>query len=91
MTSIADQSQSSFLLSLDLASGSFSTLLSISNYQGIRADPKSKPSQISARYLLFSFSRFFFFFLLWTIFKVFIEFVTILLLFYVSAFWPQDI
>ena len=32
-----------------------------------------------------------FFFSLWTIFKVFIEFVTILLLFYVSAFWPQDI
>ena len=61
MTSIADQSQSSFLLSLDLASGSFSTLLSISNYQGIRADPNSKPSQISARSLLFSISRFFFF------------------------------
>ena len=27
-------------------------------------------------------------FLIWTIFKVFIEFVTILLLFYVLAFWP---
>ena len=28
-----------------------------------------------------------FFFLMWTIFKVFIEFVTILLLFYVVVFW----
>ena len=28
------------------------------------------------------------FFLMWTIFTVFIEFVTILLLFYVSVFWP---
>ena len=31
----------------------------------------------------------FFFFLILTIFKVFIEFVTILFLFYVLAFWPQ--
>ena len=30
-----------------------------------------------------------FFFLMWTIFKVFIEFVTILFLFYVLVFWPQ--
>ena len=30
----------------------------------------------------------FFFFLTWTIFKVFVEFVTILLLFYVLVFWP---
>ena len=30
-------------------------------------------------------------FLMWTIFKVFIEFVTILVLFYVLDFWPQDI
>ena len=30
-----------------------------------------------------------FFFLMWTIFKVFIEFVTILLLFYVLVFWPR--
>ena len=29
-----------------------------------------------------------FFFLMWTIFKVFTEFVTILLLFYVLVFWP---
>ena len=29
------------------------------------------------------------FFVMWTIFKVFIEFVTILLLFYVLVFWPQ--
>ena len=31
----------------------------------------------------------FFLFWVWTIFKVFIEFVTILLLFYVLDFWPQ--
>ena len=31
---------------------------------------------------------FFFFFLMCTVFKVFIEFVTILLLFYVLCFWP---
>ena len=31
---------------------------------------------------------FFFFFLMWIIFKVFLEFVTILLLFYVLVFWP---
>ena len=30
-----------------------------------------------------------FFFLMWTIFKVFIEFATVLLLFYVLFFWPQ--
>ena len=29
------------------------------------------------------------FFLMWTIFKVFIEFAAILLLFYVLVFWPQ--
>ena len=29
------------------------------------------------------------FILMWTIFKVFIEFVTVLLLFYVLVFWPQ--
>ena len=34
---------------------------------------------------VFSFLRFF---LMWTIFKVFIEFFTILLLFYVLFFWP---
>ena len=28
------------------------------------------------------------FFLIWTIFKVFIKFVTILLLFYILVFWP---
>ena len=28
---------------------------------------------------------------MWTIFKVFIEFVTILLLFYVLFFWPQGV
>ena len=33
----------------------------------------------------------FFFFLMWPIFKVFIEFVTILLLFYVLVFWSQDV
>ena len=29
--------------------------------------------------------------LMWTIFKVFIEFVTILLLFHVFVFWTQDL
>ena len=31
-----------------------------------------------------------FIFLMWTIFKGFTEFVTILLPFYISVFWPQD-
>ena len=30
-----------------------------------------------------------FFFLMWTILKVFVEFVTILLLFYILVFWLQ--
>ena len=30
-------------------------------------------------------------FFMWIIFKVFIEFITILLLFYVLVFWPQGI
>ena len=30
------------------------------------------------------------FILRWTIFKVFIEFITMLLLFYVLVYWPQD-
>ena len=38
---------------------------------------------------LISFFLSFFFFLMWTIFKVFIEFVTVLLLFYVLVFSPQ--
>ena len=38
-------------------------------------------------YIVFFFN--FFFFLMWAIFKVFIEFVTILLLFYVLIFWPR--
>ena len=29
------------------------------------------------------------FFLIWTIFKVFVELITILLLLYVSVFWPR--
>ena len=33
----------------------------------------------------------FFFFLMWTILKVFIEFVTVLLLFYVLVFWPRGV
>ena len=36
-------------------------------------------------FLIFFFKRFF---LMWTIFKVFTEFVTILLLFHVLVFWP---
>ena len=38
-------------------------------------------------FISFSFSFLRFFFLMWTIFKVFIEFVTILLLFHVWVFW----
>ena len=38
-------------------------------------------------FFIFIFLRFFF--LMWTNFKVFIEFVTILLLFYVLVFWPR--
>ena len=38
---------------------------------------------------LFLFSKVVFFFLMWTIFKVFIDFVTMLLLFYVLALWLQ--
>ena len=43
--------------------------------------------------LVYLFLRFFLrrpFFLMWTIFKFFIKFVTILLLFYLLVFWPQD-
>ena len=39
--------------------------------------------------VVFIFLRLFSLFLTWTIFKVFIEFVTILLLFYVLVFWLQ--
>ena len=35
------------------------------------------------------FFKVFFFFLMWTNFKVSIEFVTILLLLYILVFWPQ--
>ena len=39
---------------------------------------------------IFNFFKFFqSYFLMWTIFKVFIEFITILLLFYVLVFWPR--
>ena len=37
----------------------------------------------------FLFKRLFFFFLMWTIFKVLVEFVTISLPFYVLVFWPR--
>ena len=40
---------------------------------------------------VFLFKDFFFFFLMWTILKIFIEFVTILLLFYVLFFWACGI
>ena len=44
-------------------------------------------SSFLLRFLFFL--SFFFFFLMWIILKVFIGFVTILLLFYVLVFWPQ--
>ena len=48
------------------------------------AEPGFKPRIPS---LLLFFLVLFFFFWMWAIFKVFIEFVTILLLFYVLTFW----
>ena len=42
-----------------------------------------------AFYLRMTFYRVGCFFFLWTIFKVFIEFVKLLFLFYVLVFWPQ--
>ena len=42
---------------------------------------------VDAYFCLFSFLRFFFFFLMWAIFKVFNEFVTIIILFSVLVFW----
>ena len=49
-----------------------------------------KLSNSSSKYFQCHFIYFFkdFLFLMWTIFKVFIEFVTISLLFYVLDFWP---
>ena len=44
-----------------------------------------------AIYFKKNFFKFFFFFLMWTIFKVPVKFVTTLLLFYVLVFWPQGI
>ena len=51
------------------------------------------PVSVSASSALFFriIMSFCFFFLMWTIFRVFIEFVTILLLFYVLVFWPRGI
>ena len=37
------------------------------------------------------FKGFFFFNLMWTILKVFTEFVIVLLLFYVLVFWPRGV
>ena len=39
-------------------------------------------------YFFQTFSPSLFFFLMWTTFKVFTEFVTVVLLFYVLVFWP---
>ena len=50
---------------------------------------KSLGFEGSLSWLFFSEHSSFFFFLVWTIFKVFIEFVAILLLVYVLVFWPQ--
>ena len=41
----------------------------------------------SCNFLIYLFLKIF---LMWTIFRVFIEFVTILLLFYVLVFWPRS-
>ena len=47
-------------------------------------------AHVCVRYIhwLFLFFLFLFIFLMWTVFKVFIEFVTLLLLLYVLVFWP---
>ena len=37
---------------------------------------------------LFVFGEFLLFIFIWTILKIFVEFVTVLLLFYVLVFWP---
>ena len=44
---------------------------------------------VSTNLFLKFFKKMIFFFLMWTIFKVFIECVTILLLFYVLFFWQR--
>ena len=43
------------------------------------------------QYLCFFFIYTYFFFLIWTIFKVSFEFVTLLLLFHVLVFWPRGV
>ena len=50
--------------------------------------PDHNPIQVVLSFFLISYFLLRFFFM-WTILKVFIEFVTILLLFYVLIFWPR--
>ena len=54
----------------------------------MRKGPLTSRVCVPLWFLVFYFKDFFFF-LMWTIFKVFIEFVTILPLFYVLVFWPR--
>ena len=51
--------------------------------------PKEPWEKMTVGNELIDFSFFFFFFLMWAIFKDFIEFVTVLLLFHVLVFWPR--
>ena len=66
----------------------FITLLGRKVKRGPRVS-SLKQKAVSQRLLSFFFKIFFFFFM-WTIFKVFIKFVTVLLLSYVLVFWPRS-
>ena len=48
-------------------------------------------AHLSPGNMWFEWNFIFFFFLMWIIFKVFLEFVTISLLLYVLAFWLQGV
>ena len=58
----------------------------------VRGSQKALGAHISPEFPgdCYYYFKMFFVFLMWTIFKVFIEFVTILLLFYVLFFWPLE-
>ena len=52
----------------------------------MRSGLSGRPQSWSQHYFL---KGFYLFVLTWTSFKIFIEFVTMLLLFYVLVFWPR--
>ena len=65
--------------------GQVTQLLSPSSHRSAHRVLKGEEHRCGAG----GFGDFFFFFLMWTIFKVFIKLVTILLLFYVLGFWRE--